>query len=187
MTTTNNLLNEVECFFNAHLQQLTSECILKDLNFKFTFKPVLFQQEKRGHIMTSAPLNYIVERNKLIENVAEAYFDTQECISVLCEKLNQLIKTSKDDKSMSVSNKLSHFTQKDGVLSLYLSDKKSIEEIIEFTKNLINSEDDDSDRATDDMDPFTDDLGEGDNEDLKIIENSKVGDSIFENSESELN
>lgn len=47
-------------------------------------------------------------------------------------------------------SKISHFTQKENSVRLFLSDQELIDEILEYTKDLVNSDEDSSEKATDD-------------------------------------
>jgi len=187
MSNTNNLLNEVEDCINHKLDDLTKGTPLEDLNFKFVFKPVLFNHEKRGHMVTSSPLNSILEHNKSLKVNSDIQIDVHRTVSLLTERLNELIKNSFDYKQNQISRKLSHFTHKDGVISAFLSDKKTIQELIEYTKELINSDEDCSDRGTDDADPFNEESQEsepddsGDNE-CQEMEISESSESVFKES-----
>lgn len=185
MTNTNNLLNQVESLINANLPELVHETSLSDLKLNFILKPVLFSHEKRGHMVCSALLNSILERNKASglknDNLAEAY----KSIAKVTDRLNSLVKSTSESDKHSISHKLSHFTQKDGIISVFLeSDQSTVEDFIEYTRDLVNSDEESSEKATDDAEHNYEDQTASDGEDVAEGEMTEpgfndVGESIF--------
>jgi hypothetical protein len=185
MTNTNNLLTQVECLVNNNMSELVTGTSLSNLDIRFILKPVLFNHDKRGHMVSSALLNSILEHNKASSASKNNLINSYKEINIVTQKLNGLLEKGNKGGEHDVIEKLSHFTQKDGVISVYLqSDLNAVEDFIEYTKDLVNSDEESSEKATDDaeynheenQESEADEVGEGESHENGC---NDISESIF--------
>lgn len=166
------MLRQLEEYFNNRMKSWFDELLQEESTFKFHFRPVLINQEKRGHFSTSSLFKYIQEHNKYYEGDLNKHINLPSAIAFVVQNLNDLL-TEKDEVSEDhVLHKISHFTEKNGVVSGFFSDKQAIEELVESTKEMIYSDEDLSEHVTEDPELLQEESQESDMDDDAEIESS---------------
>ena len=159
------MLRQLEEYFNNRMKSWFDELLQEESTFKFHFRPVLINQEKRGHFSTSTLLKYIQELNKYYEGNQNKHINLASAIAFVVKKLNDLLAEKDEVPEDHVLRKISHFTEKNGVVSGFFSDKQAIEELIESTKEMIYSDEELSEHVTEDPELLQEESQESDMDD----------------------
>ena len=100
-------------------------------DFEFTFLPVWMNQEKRGHLFTSSPLNFILTQNKQSLDEGKEPLDVESTIALIVDRMNAYLRDIKEDDFNHITHKISHFTQLYGIIYLFFSDQSIIDTLQE--------------------------------------------------------
>lgn len=192
------MLSQIEDYFNKLLCSLLQDewmnensiehpCLQNIMNdkdnFKFNFRPVLFNQDKRGHIYSTSLYNLIQKQNKYYHNKVEKQLEISNAVRYVTDHLNDLLKNSWREGEDYLLNKISHFSENKGVVSWFLSDKLAIQELVENTNEIINSDDEFIDKTTEDQDTLPVDSQESDDNeaDVQMVDQNAIGtiESVF--------
>lgn len=135
--------------------------------FKFNFKPVLFNPEKRGHLYSSSLFTQLQQQNLKTENY-EDQIDISYAVECITEELNNLLEDLPRLPSDHPLRKVSRFEDNNGVINCFLSDKQTIDELIESTKEIINSDDEFNQKSTDSTEFAHDESSESEKDDHPV-------------------